>query len=47
LPKISPEITDDNTNIHAKEQMKDATETLEFKIEDKNGTEPAKVVIAV
>lgn len=47
LPKIKPEITDDNTNIHANEQMKAATETLELSVEDKNGTERAMVVRAV
>ena len=47
FPKISPEITEDNTNIQANEHTNAATETLEFNAEDKNGAEPATVFRAV
>jgi hypothetical protein len=47
LPKIKPEITEDNTNIHANEHIKTATETLELSVEDKKGTDWAMVVRAV
>jgi hypothetical protein len=45
-PKIRPEITDDNTNIQANEQINTATEALELK-DDRNGTELATVCRAV